>query len=287
MAYSVGDNFFASVGTKKQIIEISTGKVRFAAAITASVSISASPSGRQLSGTSITFTAVPTNGGTPSYQWKVNGGNVGTNSNQYTSTTLADNDQVTCVMTSSVLRVSGGPATSNTITMDLYSIVTLDYYNYDDEYIVQPSSYLWFQSFTPNQTAILSSTKFYGRKVGSPSGTATMKIYNHSGTYGTSSVRTGAALATSDDLNKSSFPSSNDYVTFTFSGANKITLTSGTRYVLSIETTINGDGSNHIKIWTDNSTSSHGGNESYIFNTIYGPTPIVSEDWPFYVYGEV
>jgi hypothetical protein len=66
----------------------------------------------------VTFTATPGNGGTaPSYQWKVNGANVGTNSSTYTTTTLANNAVVTCVMTSSSSCASVPTATSNPITM--------------------------------------------------------------------------------------------------------------------------------------------------------------------------
>ena len=68
----------------------------------ASVSISSTATSNTIcAGTSVTFTATPTNGGTtPSYQWKLNGSNTGTNSNTYTTTTLANNDLVTVVMTS-------------------------------------------------------------------------------------------------------------------------------------------------------------------------------------------
>jgi len=84
----------------------------------ASVSIGASAT-TICSGTSITFTATPTNGGTtPSYQWKVNGSNVGTNSATYTSTTLANGNTVSVVMTSNATPcLTSSPTTSNTITM--------------------------------------------------------------------------------------------------------------------------------------------------------------------------
>ena len=84
-----------------------------------SVTISAS-SYPSCAGSSVTFTATPTNGGTtPAYQWKVNGVNAGTNSATYTYVPV-NNDQVTCVLTSSDPCTTGNPATSNMITMLVY-----------------------------------------------------------------------------------------------------------------------------------------------------------------------
>ncbi|MBK8674685.1 MAG: hypothetical protein IPN93_17350 [Bacteroidetes bacterium] len=74
-------------------------------------------------GTNVTFTATPINGGTPSYQWKLNGNNVGTNSPTYSNNTLTNGNTVTCIMTSSLSCVTGSPATSNTITMTVNPIV--------------------------------------------------------------------------------------------------------------------------------------------------------------------
>ena len=68
-------------------------------------------------GTSVTFTATPTNGGTsPIYQWKVNGVNVGTNSPIYTYSPV-NNDVIACILTSNVFCPIGSPATSNPVTM--------------------------------------------------------------------------------------------------------------------------------------------------------------------------
>jgi hypothetical protein len=70
-------------------------------------------------GDNITFTAIPINGGTPSYQWKTDGTNVGTNSSTFSSTTLTDNQVVTVVMTSTATCASPTIATSNPVTIDV------------------------------------------------------------------------------------------------------------------------------------------------------------------------
>lgn len=69
-------------------------------------------------GTTVTFNATITNGGSsPVYQWKVNGANVGTNSSTYSSSTLKNNDIITCVLTSNETCVIPAVITSNSITM--------------------------------------------------------------------------------------------------------------------------------------------------------------------------
>ncbi len=77
------------------------------------------------SGQSVTFTAAPGNGGTtPSYQWKLNGTSTGSNSPTYTSTSFANGDIITCVMTSNSSCASPSTATSNAVTMTTSGSVT-------------------------------------------------------------------------------------------------------------------------------------------------------------------
>ena len=67
-------------------------------------------------GTAVTFSAAPVNGGSaPSYQWKINGVNAGTNSATYTSNTLANDDVVACEMISNAECTSIATVVSNNI----------------------------------------------------------------------------------------------------------------------------------------------------------------------------
>ena len=68
-------------------------------------------------GSSVTFIASPLNGGsTPSYQWKVNGSNTGSNSSTFIYNPV-NNDSIRCIMTSNLSCVTGNPASSVKIIM--------------------------------------------------------------------------------------------------------------------------------------------------------------------------
>ncbi len=69
-------------------------------------------------GTQVTFTATPVNGGqNPHYQWKINGNDTGSDNPVLTITSLVNNDNIQCILTSDALCVTGSPANSNTIVM--------------------------------------------------------------------------------------------------------------------------------------------------------------------------
>lgn len=126
-------------------------------------------------------------------------------------------------------------------------------------YLSTADYYAQGQSFTGDGST-LGSAVFYICKEGSPTGSIYAKIYAHSGTFGTNSVGTGSALATSDAIDVSTLPaSSNANKTFTFSGAEQITLTNGTKYVVVAYYT-GGDASNYVSVGCDRFGPTHAGN---------------------------
>ncbi|MGN6648219.1 MAG: beta strand repeat-containing protein, partial [Cytophaga sp.] len=98
-------------------------------ALPVSVSI-ATPSTTICAGTSVTFTATPTNGGTtPTYQWYKGAVGSGTpislaTSATYTTTTAANNDSYYVMMTSNATCPTGNPATSNAVVITVTTVVT-------------------------------------------------------------------------------------------------------------------------------------------------------------------
>lgn len=117
------------------------------------------------------------------------------------------------------------------------------------------------ESFVGNGAA-LANVVFTLSKSGSPTGNLTAKVYAHSGTYGTSSVPTGTALAASAILDVSTLTTTPTATTIFFSLQNQnITLTNSTNYVVTLEYSA-GNASNYVNVGIDNSSPTWGGNFS-------------------------
>ena len=172
--------------------------------VTPSVSISASAT-TICAGTSVTFTATPTNGGTaPTYQWKNNGNNIsGATNATYTTTTLANGDVITVVMTSNHPTASPTTATSNSVTMTVNAAASQP-----SAFTVSSSTIYWGQNpityTVPNVSGVTYTWSYSGTGVtitgsgnsitltpaqGSTSGTLSVTATNG---CGTSAARTMA-----------------------------------------------------------------------------------------------
>lgn len=138
------------------------------------------------------------------------------------------------------------------------------------------------QSFT-GDGGTLATAKFYIKKGGSPTGNANAHIYAHSGTYGTSSVATGSPLATSDNFDVSTLTTSYQLIEFTFSGANKITLTNGTYYVIVLQYDDGLIETNYVSLAYDYTSSTHSGNLCANYS-VNGWVNYSTLDACFYVY---
>jgi len=109
----IGGNFTGYNGTGRNRVARLLGTGSTAAYVSIAIT-----SGSNCPGQPVTFTASPTNGGSsPTYQWKVNGNNVGTNSPTYTTNTLTSGQVVSCVMTSNLTNADPSIAASNLITV--------------------------------------------------------------------------------------------------------------------------------------------------------------------------
>ena len=136
------------------------------------------------------------------------------------------------------------------------------------------------QSFTtPPYLLNLTSVKFHlSDNSGAPDGTVTAAIYAHTGTYGTSSVPTGLALATSNAIAATTITAGYVLYEFTFTGG--ILLNRSTPYCFAVYR----DNSNEqVNVGTDSSAPSHSGN-TFQYNA--GAWGAIARDTIFYIYGK-
>ncbi len=123
---------------------------------------------------------------------------------------------------------------------------------------------------------VVDKLKFWMLKTGAPPGTIVAKIYAASGTLYTNAatggdyIPTGTALATSDSVTASTLGTAYGWITFTFSGSNKITLTDNTIYLITVEYSDAGSSiTNSVSVGTDATTSYLNGNAATLTGTTW------------------
>ncbi len=135
------------------------------------------------------------------------------------------------------------------------------------------------QAFT-STPATLTSSKFYLRKINSPTGDMISHLYNITGTYGTDAKPTGSALISSTAIDASTLTTSFALVEFTFSA---YSLSAG-YYAITLAYTDAGD-TNRIYYGIDTTTPTHDGNICYKVGANWTGTNIYDDC--FYVYGNI
>jgi|GEM_PF-1440695 len=175
---------------------------------------------------------------------------------------------------------NSGTTTANNILVDSYPISYS--VGYVEMHIASPYYTRIGQSFDSGGGGILASASFKLGKIGSPTGTMVAKLYAHTGTYGTTGVPTGSALATSATIDVTSF-SSGSTVSFDF-GAAAYTLSASTKYVVDVEySDASSSASKCITMYLD-SSGSHAGICEVWDNNASSWIAVTDYDTCFYVY---
>jgi alpha-tubulin suppressor-like RCC1 family protein len=178
----------------------------FASSVTPAVSIVSSATGEVCPGTNIVFSALPTNGGNlPSYQWKLNGINAGSNSNTFSTPTLTNGDVVNVIMTSSATCASASVVTSNSINISMTSVQTPVISTANNIISVQSpitgAQYQWYFSTAPTGTFSLINAAVSTTYTITQTGYYKVTITQNSCSPVESNVITGIVTAVNDPNN--------------------------------------------------------------------------------------
>jgi PKD repeat protein len=149
-------------------------------------------------GSAITLSASSVNGGSaPTFQWKVNGANTGSNSAVFSSTTLANGNSIICVMASNLSCSSPNTATSSAITLTVYPIPPTPT-------VIALSS----PTFCTGENVVLASSSASDNIWSNSANTQTILVFS-SGNYSVMQVSNGCASAHSNTLSVLVHPNPN------------------------------------------------------------------------------
>ena len=163
-------------------------------------------------------------------------------------------------------------------TVDSYSESN---YSFDTDIGSNVGNIYFGQSFTSSVPFTLDSCKFYLKNTTSTTGLAYAQLYNHTGTFGASSKPIGSSIATSQSFDVSTLTNSYQLVTFTFVGANRVSLVAGNHYVIVLY--FNSGSPASITMGFDSTAPTAPGNRSYSGNGVNWTADSI--DACFYVYG--
>lgn len=143
------------------------------------------------------------------------------------------------------------------------------------------------QTFLNPTENLLSHVRLVMSKIGSPTGSAYVKIYAVTGTHGSSATPTGAVLATSDPIDVSLLSGADAYRYFYFVDAygdnSRLKLQANTVYAIELEYT-GGTGANYVDTRTSTYLT-HLGNRFRRAAGVY--TVVSTSDLAFEVFGSV
>jgi len=157
---------------------------------------------------------------------------------------------------------------------------------------VHPSASLasaYGQAFTVKtieETYKLTQTKFYLKRVGSPTGHLKACLYSMTGTYGTNAKPTGSPLASSELVDIATLGTSYSEIAFNFVGANQYEVSKDQKYCIEVQVNDGSLNSNN-GVWCKASSgdqATHDGNESYYSASAW--RSFSDKDFCFLVYGE-
>lgn len=122
------------------------------------------------------------------------------------------------------------------------------------------------QSFQLSGNHGIGGVGWYIRKLGAPTGTLVAKLWDATGTHGTSAkpaTSTGSVLATSVSTISATAIATGSYSEYTFAFASPVQVTANTTYCVTVEEKTNPSGdntTNHVLVGQKTTATSHDGN---------------------------